>query len=530
MKLHTILFFFLVSHLAFQSAHAATASLLENGDFSNSLTAWDNVSTNFGGDWKNGTWEVRDDWPFQDVFVMTATSGGNYNLKFQQEIALTDIYEEFEVSFDWKVTDKEIPYGGTSVSIDFFDSAKRIGRIAAFNTSNEVHTIDYWCGDLIEGDTCFATRKWRATFDWETFVADTSTVLPGMDATSVERIVLTLLIQNDAGSGGDLFIDNILIRSETSTSSSIIDTNWWSNRTSWQNVIDPLWGTPVITERVRLSTYTTGYIEGTVPLSQIGDWNVNFLVHADTDIRRDPADFTDVFINGRFMKRVFNDPAWSSTEIRATVSGNDFDYRFEFKSGSTNTGLHQIVGRGTATLNEIPPPDGTFFDIQGTVRLEDWTPICAFVLANGSYTFSCDGAGSYALNVPLDEHGNITLFSFADGFAPLRITAEPDDLPSVLYMETAVPGSPRIRIVSDAVCSDKTGWVNIFGSVTSEDGQSLCAMVLANGKHMFSCDSNFGRFHLTVPVDGHGQVTLFAFADSFQPHSDIIAAPACGIP
>ena len=40
------------------------------------------------------------------------------------------------------------------------------------------------------------------------------------------------------------------------------------------------------------------------------------------------------------------------------------------------------------------------------------------VLANGQYTFSCDGAGGYALNVPLDDNGQVKLQVYADGFAP----------------------------------------------------------------------------------------------------------------
>jgi hypothetical protein len=40
------------------------------------------------------------------------------------------------------------------------------------------------------------------------------------------------------------------------------------------------------------------------------------------------------------------------------------------------------------------------------------------VLANGQYIFSCDGAGNYALNIPLDSKGQFKLQVYADGFAP----------------------------------------------------------------------------------------------------------------
>ena len=40
------------------------------------------------------------------------------------------------------------------------------------------------------------------------------------------------------------------------------------------------------------------------------------------------------------------------------------------------------------------------------------------VLANGQYMFSCDGTGSYTLNIPLDINGQFKLRVYADGVAP----------------------------------------------------------------------------------------------------------------
>ncbi len=62
---------------------------------------------------------------------------------------------------------------------------------------------------------------------------------------------------------------------------------------------------------------------------------------------------------------------------------------------------------------------GNRIDISGTVLLQDsQTPVCAMVLANGQHMFSCDGTGSYALNIPLDTNGQFKLQVYADGFAP----------------------------------------------------------------------------------------------------------------
>ena len=58
-------------------------------------------------------------------------------------------------------------------------------------------------------------------------------------------------------------------------------------------------------------------------------------------------------------------------------------------------------------------------NIMGNVLLQDGdTPVCAMVLANGSYVFSCDDEGSYELAFPLDGNGQFTLQVYADGFAP----------------------------------------------------------------------------------------------------------------
>jgi len=43
-------------------------------------------------------------------------------------------------------------------------------------------------------------------------------------------------------------------------------------------------------------------------------------------------------------------------------------------------------------------------------------------------------------------------------------------------------------------------------------------MVLANGRHTFSCGPIPGWFQLDVPLDENGESTLFAFAEGFAPY------------
>ena len=68
---------------------------------------------------------------------------------------------------------------------------------------------------------------------------------------------------------------------------------------------------------------------------------------------------------------------------------------------------------------ESPGSAGDRVDISGQVLLGSGnTPICAMVLANGEYVFSCDGSGNYSLNIPLDAKGQFQLQVYAEGFAP----------------------------------------------------------------------------------------------------------------
>jgi len=189
---------------------------------------------------------------------------------------------------------------------------------------------------------------------------------------------------------------------------------------------------------------------------------------------------------------------------------------------------NQTSGDGCSADCKIEGGAPTWVPIEGNVQLADNTPICAMVLANGQYRFSCGGTGAYNLMVPLDTNGQVTLFSFADGFAPLRVTLGPGGFPHKVEMQTAAADSPQISITRNVACSGTPNWVRLTGTVASASGQPLCAMVLANGHYLFSCDAALGQYDLTVPVDQQGQVTLFSFADGFQPYSDGFDASGCG--
>ena len=69
--------------------------------------------------------------------------------------------------------------------------------------------------------------------------------------------------------------------------------------------------------------------------------------------------------------------------------------------------------------SDNPGSAGEGINISGQILLQNSnTPVCAMVLANGEFQFSCDGTGNYSLNIPLDGNGQFKLQVYADGFAP----------------------------------------------------------------------------------------------------------------
>ncbi|MFC1788582.1 RHS repeat-associated core domain-containing protein [Thermodesulfobacteriota bacterium] len=97
----------------------------------------------------------------------------------------------------------------------------------------------------------------------------------------------------------------------------------------------------------------------------------------------------------------------------------------------------------TSTLTTI---NTTWVRIEGTVSYNG-APVCAMVLANGQYMFTCSGDGSYSLDVPLDpDDGSVTLFVFCSGLPPYKYVYTSDII-------TDLP--PQISQVVSSVFSDK---------------------------------------------------------------------------
>jgi len=85
------------------------------------------------------------------------------------------------------------------------------------------------------------------------------------------------------------------------------------------------------------------------------------------------------------------------------------------------------------TVETEPGKKSGWIKISGELKNEDEIPLCAMVLANGQYMFSCEDVGKYALEVPLDENREVTLFVFCDGMQPFKKVFGPTLTTSATY-------------------------------------------------------------------------------------------------
>ena len=227
----------------------------------------------------------------------------------------------------------------------------------------------------------------------------------------------------------------------------------------------------------------------------------------------------------------------------ATVSTSNYDCR-SLSAGNTEscglleppTGRYFILLKGFSafsgagltasyeprTLQAAALPSGSRVQQLGGISASNGTQLCAMVLINGEYMFSCDPTGQYVLDYPLDQNGRATMFVFVDGFAPVRKTLTPQSptlAHDVVVGRAFDVAAPIVELASVEPVSETEAAIS--GRVTNAGGEPLCAMVLASGEYMFSCAGN-GEFALTVPREADGSVTLFAFVDSMAPYRVVL--------
>ena len=140
---------------------------------------------------------------------LVATAGGNYSVEVIKDIFPTDNYTKYVLSFDWKSTVKETPYGISYVSAYFYDrTGKRIGIMVALNTGFPNRTFEDHGRNLVPG-RYGGVFKSHESFNWEKVTLDTTIAVPRLNMADVYRIQLRAEVYNDAGSGGDLYVDNL---------------------------------------------------------------------------------------------------------------------------------------------------------------------------------------------------------------------------------------------------------------------------------------------------------------------------------
>jgi hypothetical protein len=93
------------------------------------------------------------------------------------------------------------------------------------------------------------------------------------------------------------------------------------------------------------------------------------------------------------------------------------------------------------------------------------SPVCAMVLANGQYMFTCSGDGSYSLDVPINPaDGSITLYSFCNGLPPYKYVFTTDQIS--FNDDTNSDGYP----ISQGDCNDFDASINPGATEICGDG------------------------------------------------------------
>jgi hypothetical protein len=181
-------------------------------------------------------------------------------------------------------------------------------------------------------------------------------------------------------------------------------------------------------------------------------------------------------------------------------------------------------GDGCGDVCDGRPNNPNWLTISGTISLTDGIPLCAMVLANGQYMFTCtNDVGVWDLTVPLNEYGQIRLYGFCSGLAPFVADLWPNQALSYdIGMVTAPVDAKEMTVtIQTKQGTNNSDWIRISGVVTY-NGTPLCVIVLANGQHMFTCNDPLGSYDMEVPLDGNGEILLYVFCSGMLPYQNLI--------
>jgi cyclophilin family peptidyl-prolyl cis-trans isomerase len=171
-------------------------------------------------------------------------------------------------------------------------------------------------------------------------------------------------------------------------------------------------------------------------------------------------------------------------------------------------------------INNTKPSDtlGGPVDLNGNVQTVGAQDVCAMVLASGQFMFSCNPPGEFSLSdLSREKNGTVKRQIYADGFFPKIDTRLGSGEETVVMTRSGT--CPNYNTPYDpGVFPDSAGKrINISGKVLLQNNQTpICAMALANGQYMFTCDGT-GNYALNIPLDTDGQFKLQVYADGFAP-------------
>lgn len=110
----------------------------------------------------------------------------------------------------------------------------------------------------------------------------------------------------------------------------------------------------------------------------------------------------------------------------------------------SKSGVHDVVLNTAGTCPDHNAPyapavnpalAGQRLDITGRILDgQSLQPLCALVLANGQYRFTCNASGDFTMNIPLDASGQFKLQVYADGYAPYTIRLDPQRQASTVLL------------------------------------------------------------------------------------------------
>ena len=175
-----------------------SSDVLFSDNFSN-LNQW---TTQTGG---SGSIEVEN-----GALKLVGTTGSDYIVKVSKEIFPTKTYPNYELSFDWKSTVKETPDGINYVSATFYNSSNTyLGTLTAIHTVYSDWLIHHFGPPNVDPGRYGGRLKESGPFGWERVTINTSPATPLINTGDVHKIVVEVVVSNSAGSGGDLYVDNL---------------------------------------------------------------------------------------------------------------------------------------------------------------------------------------------------------------------------------------------------------------------------------------------------------------------------------